>query len=267
MQRLRRLVRRSSARASERAYVAEGVRVVTAALEAGAPVEGLYVAAEDRTEPPVEELVARAAAGGIRVFELGVGVMEKVADTVTPQGVLAVVTERDVALEALAAETVAGERLLVVCAEVRDPGNLGGIVRSAAGAGARGVVCTKATTDPYGPKAVRAAAGALFSLPVVRAGDTAEVLAQLRHAGYRIVATTARDGTDYAAADLSGDVALVLGNEAAGLSDELLSEVDERVTIPLYRGTESLNVAMTAAVLCHEIARRRRLSGERPPTP
>lgn len=254
-------------RASEHAYVAEGVRVVQTALEAGAPVEGLYVASEGRGKAPVEELVAAARARGVRVFELAGGVMEKVADTVTPQPVLAVVGEPEIALMEAISAGRPGERLVVVCVEVRDPGNLGGIIRSAAGAGASAVVCSEATADPYSPKAVRATAGALFSVPVVTGTPSSGLVHLLRDGGYRVVGTTAAGGNDYAAADLSGDIALLLGNEAVGLPRELLETLDERVTIPLASATESLNVAMTAAVLCHEVARRRRLLRERPPAP
>lgn len=185
--------------------------------------------------------------------------MEKVADTVTPQPICAVVPTLDVGLGELLAAPSATERLLVVCAGVRDPGNLGAVMRSAAAAGADGLVCCERTADPYNPKVVRASAGAIFELPLVIAGGAATVASELSAAGFRSFATTAEGGTDYGLADLSGDVALVLGNEANGLPDELASVFDGRLTIPMLGRAESLNVAMTATIICHEIARRRRL--------
>jgi TrmH family RNA methyltransferase len=184
--------------------------------------------------------------------------MELVADTVTPQPISASVTMPQLSLEeAVKGEGNEGERLLVVCVGVRDPGNLGSVVRSAAAAGASAVVCCDETADPYNPKTVRATAGAIFALPVVVERSASRAVGALADGGLRLLATTARDGTDYLASDLSGELALLLGNEAAGLPSELLEHVDEAVTIPMRGGVESLNVAMTATLLCYEVARRR----------
>ncbi len=222
-------------------------------------IESLFVAAEGRELPAVQALATRVLASGSRVYDLGPGIMERVADTVTPQPVCAVLALLDRPLGEVASARK-GERLVVVCADVRDPGNLGAVIRSAAAAGATGVVCCEGTVDPFNPKAVRASAGTLFQLPLALGGPAAAALDELRAAGCRLVATTARGGTDYDRAELTGDVALVFGNEASGLGEDLLELVDERVTIPMREGAESLNVAMSAAVLCFEIARRRRLS-------
>lgn len=231
-----------------------------AALDAGAPLESLFVGAEGLGTDPVEVLVERALAAGVRVYDLGAGVMERVADTVTPQPLCAVVAMVDVEpVSCVRGLAPTGERLVVVCVDVRDPGNLGAVIRSAAAAGASAVLCCEGTADPFNPKAVRATAGAVFALPIARGLGGAEAISLLASEGFRVVATTAREGTDYAVANLSGDVALLLGNEASGLSPEVVALADEQVTIPMAAGTESLNVAMTATVLSHEIARRRRL--------
>jgi TrmH family RNA methyltransferase len=239
---------------------------VSAALDRRAPVESVYIAAEGRDVPAIAEIAERALGAGARVFDLGPGIMSRVADTVTPQAVCAVVGDiaRPVgellSARAGAVEPVSPDRLLVICVDVRDPGNLGALIRSAAASGASGIVCCEGTADPFNPKTVRATAGTIFSLPLAVAGAPAEMVADAARAGFRLLATTARDGTDYAEADLGGDVALVLGNEASGLPASLLELVDERITIPMAAGTESLNVAMTGTVLCFEIARRRRLA-------
>jgi TrmH family RNA methyltransferase len=187
--------------------------------------------------------------------------MERVADTVTPQPVCAVVAALDVSLEALLAVPVAdgGSRLWLVCADVRDPGNLGAVLRIAAASGVSGVITCAGSVDPYNPKTVRASAGAVFQVPLVKAPAPPETLEQMRRNGVVLLGTRASGGTDYLVADFAGDVALVLGNEASGLPDELEVALDGCLTIPMAEGTESLNVAMTAAVLCFEAARRRRL--------
>ena len=240
--------------------MAEGLKVVAAALESGATVESLYLAPEGRGQPAVAALAEAALSAGARVFDLGPGIMEKVADTVTPQPVCAVVEMRHRPLEeVVSAGGEQAERLIVCCVAVRDPGNLGAILRSAAAAGADGLVCCEGTADPYNPKTVRASAGSIFELPLSVREPAEAALEALRRAGFKRIATRARGGVDYALADLAGDVALVLGNEASGLAPELAGGFEEEVTIPMARRTESLNVAMTATILCHEVARRRRL--------
>jgi TrmH family RNA methyltransferase len=248
VQRLRRLLSRGSAREAERAFVVEGVKVLSEALDAGAGVESVYLAAG--AHDPVAD---RAFEHGARVFELAPGVIERVADTVTPQPVMAVVRFVDRPLADLR-----GGGLLVVLVDVRDPGNAGTVLRSAEAAGAHGVVCCEGSVDVYNPKTVRASAGSLFHVPVVAGGDPVEVLREMAGWGVQRLATAAGGGLDYSDVDLTGRVAFVLGNEATGLPTEIDGLVDERVTIPMAGRTESLNVGMAAAVLCFEAARQRR---------
>lgn len=248
VKRLRRLVGRRSARQAERAFVLEGAKVIAEALDAGAHVEALYVG-----PGAADPVVTRAFDAGIRVFELAPGVMEYVADTVTPQPVIAVAGYVDVPLDA-----VLGAAFLVVCVDVRDPGNAGTVLRSAEASGVGAVVCCDGSVDLYNPKTVRASAGALFHVPVVAGGNPVEVLQRIGESGFRRLGTSARDGDDYTATDLTVKTALVLGNEAHGLPAELASLLDGRLTIPMEGRTESLNVGMAAAVLCFEAARQRR---------
>jgi TrmH family RNA methyltransferase len=233
-------------------FVVEGTKLVSGALSTGATVESLYVAAGGRGDPAVDGVVEAASARGVRVFELAPGVLERVADTVTPQPVLAVLRMPDATID-----DVAGARLVVVCADVRDPGNAGAIIRVADAAGADAVVCCEGTVDPFNPKTVRAAAGSVLHLPVIVGGTAADDLEALGRMGLRRVAAVARGGTPYAELDVDGPLALVLGNEASGLPDDLAHDVDARVTVPMHGDAESLNVSTAAAVLCFDVARRR----------
>lgn len=199
----------------------------------------------------------RAAGRGARIFALREGVLERVTDTVTPQPLCALVATADVALGALLASPALGEGPLLVCAGVRDPGNLGAILRSGDAAGSAGVVVCGESADPFNPKVVRASAGAIFRVTLALGGPAGEVLEALGAAGLRRVATVARGGEAYTAASLEPPLALVLGNEASGLSPELDGRLDGAVTIPMAGHGESLNVAMAATVLCFEAARRR----------
>lgn len=253
MRRLRQLLRKRTLRSTEQVVVVEGAELLSVARSAGAAIEAVYVAAEGADGPAVVELTARLLAEGGRVFELAPGVMERVASTVSPQPVLGVVSYRPATIGDLVATD-----LVVVCVDVRDPGNLGTVIRTADAAGVDAVVCCDGTVDPTNPKCVRATAGSLFHLPVVEGGTAAEALAALGARGCTTVATVVRDGTDYTAFDWTGPVALVLGNEASGLPEELVAALDARVTVPMAGRSDSLNVSVSAAVLCFEALRQRR---------
>lgn len=231
----------------------EGAKVLGVALDAGTHLKAVFAAPG---APP--DVLERASAAGATVHHLAAGVMERVAPTVSPQPLLAVAEQLDVGLDALSSA-----RLLVVAVDINDPGNLGAVLRSAEAAGADGVVCCGSHVDPYNPKTVRAAAGALFHVPLVVGGDPLDVLRRIGGWGMLRLAAVARDGTPHTDIDLRGPVALVLGSEAAGLSEAVLAGgVDGRITIPMAGRAESLNVGMAAAVLCFEAARQRRATGE-----
>ncbi|MGH9306385.1 MAG: TrmH family RNA methyltransferase [Acidimicrobiales bacterium] len=254
VQRLRRLVRQSSMRRAERAFVAEGAKVIEVALEAGAHIEGIYCSPAASGLPGCRSVIDRVLDGSGRVFELAEGVMERVADTVTPQPVMAVVGYLDVDLDALA-----GAGHVVVGVELRDPGNVGTLLRSAQAAGADGVVLCDGSVDVYNPKTVRASAGAIFHLPVVAGGEAVDVLGQLGRWGMTRYGARASGGIDYAAVDATRGVAWVLGNESRGLDSEIEAHLDGLVTIPMSGSCESINVGTAGAVLCFETARQRRL--------
>lgn len=250
------MVAKRGARWSERAFVVEGFELVRTALAAGAVPESVYVAAEGAAEPAAEEVAGRAEALGVRVHGLAPGVMARVADTVTPQPVLAVFPMVDVDLAA-----AAGGDLVVVMVDVRDPGNAGTVLRTADAAGAAAVVCCGGTVDPFNPKTVRSSAGSLFHVPLVVADDPRVALEGLGALGYRRLGTSVRGGEDYAVVDWRRPAAVVLGNEASGLPGDL--PIDGRVEVPMAGRAESLNVGTACAVICFESLRQRRLGAPR----
>lgn len=262
VQHLARLVERRSARRREGVLVVEGPHALEEAIAAGATVETVFVASGAPRADEHRRLVARAAAGGAVVIELTPRELGRVADAVTPQPLLAVVASPEVAL-AEAVASIAAHGIGLVGAGVRDPGNIGTMIRSAEAAGVGAVVFCDGCADVTSPKVVRSSAGSLFHVPVsADAGPAAEVLAALRAAGTWVVGTSADRPGALPLDDLPLDVptAFVLSNEARGLDDEPGAEalVDTWVTIPMAGRTESLNVAMAATVLVFEAARRRR---------
>ena len=255
VQRVRRLARRRRDRAAERAFVVEGPHAVAAALDAGVALdEVLYEAGAD------DALVARARAAGVAVFELEPGTLAKVSDAVTPQPVVAVAPWCDADVDAVVKAAIAGgdPRHVVVLHDVRDPGNVGTLLRTAEASGAAGLIVSGQSVDVFSPKCVRSSAGALFHLPVAVVDDGAVLVGHLREAGLRVIGADAGAPTSYDQCALLGAVALFLGNEAAGLPPDLLAAMDGLVSIPIDGRAESLNVAAAGAVLCFEAARQRR---------
>jgi RNA methyltransferase, TrmH family len=248
VKRLRQLLERPSARERERAFVIEGPTLLGDALDAAVHVREVYVAPGGTGLP----VVARATAFGVPVMELAPGVLERVAGTVTPQPVLAMATAVDVTLDELA-----GASFVVVCIDVRDPGNLGTVLRSAEASGVGGIICCDGSVDVYNPKTVRASAGSLFHTRIVAGGEPVEVLSTLGEWGLRRLGTRADGGVPYFRADLASLTALVLGNEAHGVPPAVAGVLDGWVSIPMAGRAESLNVGMAAAVLCFEAARQR----------
>ena len=247
--RARRLAKRAF-RYADRRFLAEGPQVVAEALTAGAVTE-LFVEHGKHAD-----LVARA--GDVPVYEVSGGVMEALAQTVTPQGVVAVASFRDVPL----AEVLGGgPKLVVVLAYARDPGNAGTVLRAAAAAGAEAVVFTDSSVDPYNAKCVRSSAGALFALPFVVGSPVPETLAALKDAGLRVLAADVGAETDLYGADLAGPTAWVFGNEAWGLPPDVAAMADQGVRVPIHGRVESLNLATAAAVCLYASARAQRAPG------
>lgn len=193
------------------------------------------------------------------VFQLGAGVLERVASTEAPQPNLAIVERRSASLGRLLtpdAARSAGEPWVVYLDSVTDPGNLGTILRTAEAMGAAGVVLSPGCVDAFNPKVVRSSAGALFHVPVIEA----VTLAELRDAGFALVGTSSHEqpgAMEVRAADLSGRIAVVMGNEKHGVAAEHASAIERWVYIEHRGRAESLNVAMATAIVCFALAGQR----------
>lgn len=200
------------------------------------------------------DLVALADEHGIQLTLATEKVLEEMADTVTPQGVVAVCGFLDVPLSDVIS---AKPELIAVLHQVQDPGNVGNIIRTADAAGADAVVVTAESVDVFNPKVVRATTGSIFHLPVVIGVDLAETITALRGAGVRVLATDAGGQSLSEVRDsgaLANPVAWLLGNEAHGLGDEDEALADAVVSVPIFGKAESLSLQTAAAVLLYESA-------------
>ena len=252
----------------------EGPKLVEDALRSGLEAEALLVS--ESGEADLERILRAASESdaGIprsRVMRTTDKLFASVAGTETPQGVAALFRQRawefdDVLRGAAAADgALRGDAaLVVVMAAVQDPGNIGTILRSAEAFGATGVVTTRGSADPWSPKALRASAGSGLRFPILRGMAIPVLLAQLKVAGVKIVAASshseaAADGAGAdGAADLREAVAIFIGNEGAGLPQEIEHVADARFSIPMMAEVESLNAGVAASVVLYEAARQRK---------
>jgi TrmH family RNA methyltransferase len=232
----------------------EGPKLVREALSAG--IEIVEIAAGPRWEsaPSSQPLLSQLEARGLRVRLLADDILESLSEAETSQGLLALARRPLFHESALLSR---GTALLVVAVGIQNPGNVGGLLRTAEAAGATGAYLTDGAADPLSWKALRGSMGSAFRLPHVRGGEAEGTLKRLRSQGIRTVATVASGGTPYASVRFEHPTALVFGSEGAGLPAELLRHADERVTIPLSPPVESLNVGVAAGILLFEAARQR----------
>jgi len=244
---LRRLSGRRRARLEAGQFVIDGPTLVAEALAAGAGVVEVYA------EPGApEQVLAAARAAGVAVHAVEAGALAKATSPVTPQPVAALAT-----LPPAPGDDVL-HGLVLVLVGVADPGNAGTLLRVAEASGASAVVSCADAVDLWNPKSVRASAGSSFRVPILVEGTVDAAVGRLRGAGMTVVATALDGAVALDDADLRGDVAVLLGNEAHGLAPEVVALADLAVRIPMAGRVESLNVAMTGTVLAFEAARQQR---------
>jgi TrmH family RNA methyltransferase len=231
----------------------DGAHLVADALAANVCIEHIVVAAEAIDRGDIRAIVHAAERAGVAIAAASVPVIAAVSPVRSPSAIVALAErprheERQLYGVARA--------VVVIAADVQDPGNLGAIVRVAEAAGASGLVAAGESADPFGWKALRGSMGSALRLPTAVDRHTEHALARARHHRCRIVATLPRGGQSLFDADLRGPLAIVIGGEGRGLPQQAIDAADEVVTIPMQPPVESLNAAVTAAILLYEARRR-----------
>jgi TrmH family RNA methyltransferase len=234
----------------------DGAHLVREARRAGLAIEVAAVASS-RVDSDTQEgrLARELAREGVDTVSASDSVFAALSPVRSPSGIAAVVRRTPATIESICS---ARDPLIVAVIDVQDPGNVGAIVRVAEAGGATGILVCGASASPFSWKAVRGSMGSTLRLPTVGSVPMGSAFASMKSAGIRTVAAVARDGHDPDALDWTGSIAVVLGGEGPGLSQEAISACDDRVTIPMADPVESLNVAAAAAILVYA-ARRQRL--------
>jgi TrmH family RNA methyltransferase len=235
---------RRADRPARRLFLADGPKAVEEALAAGC-VDEVFLR-PDVPPPTVPD--------GVRLTLVDDRALASLSDSVTPAGIVAVCRHVDVPL----AEAVSGARLVAICADVRDPGNAGAVIRCADAAGADAVVLAGHSVDLYNPKTLRASVGSVFHLPVAVEPSAEVALRAAKEAGLTVLAADGAGEVGLYDAPLAGPTAWLFGNEAWGLPDGLGALADHRVAIPIHGRAESLNLSTAAALCLYESARAQR---------
>jgi RNA methyltransferase, TrmH family len=242
------------------ALLIEGPHLIETALAAGVRIESVFFTGSFGEKKDGSTILTVLSGAVGEIFEVTSRILNKIADTETPQGIIAIGTYAPLSLGKI---PLRRKPLLTVIDGIQDPGNLGTIIRTSDAAGADGVILLPGTCDPFMPKTVRATAGSIFNVPVVRT-DRADLLEWLAGNKIPLAVTSADAPKSVFDTDLDVPVALAFGNEAQGVSGLLRKAADLILKIPIYGRAESLNVATSAAICLYEAVRQRE---KKPKTP
>lgn len=240
-------------RKKEQAFLIEGIKMVEEALRGGTGVK-MVVAAPSLVQHHGKNILKLAETRSVDILWVSEKLMDAVAETKTPQPVMAVVQMKEHVENELLAH---GSKLVVICHRLQDPGNLGTIIRTAEAVGAAGVAVTQNTVDPYNTKTVRASMGSILRVPVVRIADVSAFIKKCGQEGFQTIAMALEGSKSLFDFDLTRPTAVIAGQEGAGLPEDILDRVDHRVRIPMAETIDSLNVATAAAVILYEALRQR----------
>jgi TrmH family RNA methyltransferase len=240
-------------RKKEQAFLIEGVKMVEEALRDDLGVKTL-IASPSLVQHHGKGLLKLAETRAVQILWISERLIDSIAESKTPQPVMAVVKMREFSESALLASEAG---LIILAHQLQDPGNLGTIIRTAEAVGASGVAHSTNTVDPYSSKAIRASMGSILRLPLVRLGNVITFIKACRQKGFQTVATALNGDRMHFDIDLRKPTVVILGKEGAGLPQDILADVDLHVRIPMAGTIDSLNVATSAAVILYESMRQR----------
>ena len=244
---------RELAGASHERMLLDGAHLLEEALACGVPID-VVARRDELAAGPLAALAERAARGGARLLEVTDSVLSAISPVRQPSGIVAIARRRASSLDSALDHP---PQMVLMLSDVQDPGNVGAILRVADACGATGIITSPATADPFGWKALRGSMGSAFRIPVASAHDLETAVQRARARGVHLYAAVAHGGTPLPRCDLRRPSAVLLGGEGPGLPDRLVALADDRLTIPMGRAVESLNVATAAALVVYEAQRQR----------
>ncbi len=247
-------IKKRHASLKESAFFIEGVRLIESALKSGIHLIDLFYTDRFAASERGAIIISSVKKRGGTAIHVSETVMTRLSDTETPQGVLCIASKAKEGLN----ESVTGENsVLLVCDGIKDPGNMGAVIRSADALACDAVICTPDTCNPFSPKAVRASAGSVFNIPLIFE-QPENIVNLLKQRDMKVVVSDPYRGEAVMAVDLISPFALVVGEEAAGVSEFFKSRADVFLNIPVTKRADSLNVAVSSAICLYEALRQRK---------
>lgn len=240
-------------RKEEQNFIIEGLRFCEEAISA--KVEIKYIVYSEKIEDKIQDLL-KELNSEVKIIKTTHNILKTLCNTDNPQGILGVVP--------MNISKQADEKgLYILVDKVQDPGNLGTIIRSAHGSGAKGVILTKGTVDPFNDKTLRSTMGSIFKIPIIEDDEALSLLKELKDKGFSIVVSSLQTEYNFYDVDLCGNSVICVGNEGNGISDEVYNNSTVKVKIPMPGGAESLNVAVAASIMMFEAVRQKSLSSNK----
>lgn len=229
-------------------FLVEGFRFVEEALISSFHVPYIFVS-EGIKDKYVNSEIEKMLQEDTEVYLVSDNIFKDLCETITPQGILAVVKNKKI-------EFQDQEGFYILVDRVQDPGNMGTIIRTAHASGALGIITTKGTVDIYNDKTLRSTMGSIFNIPIIEDMDL-ELLNNLKAKGFKLIVSSLDTDNNFYDINLKNKVIIAVGNEGNGISDEIFDLGDEKVKIPMPGGAESLNVAVSAAIMMYEAIRQK----------
>ncbi|WP_094547452.1 TrmH family RNA methyltransferase [Petroclostridium xylanilyticum] len=236
-------------------FVIEGARLIKDALQSSAPVNTIVINDSFLGQRDNSEILELISKSDIKIYKLNDRMFKDISHTETPQGILGVVSTKLYSIREIINKT--NLSFYIFCDGVQDPGNMGTIIRTADAAGADAVILSKGCVDVYNPKTVRATMGSLFHLPIIKIEDTVEALLYFKQMGLCVISGYLSNSVYHFDVDMKKGVVIVVGNEANGISDEVIKLSDYLVKIPIIGQAESLNAGIASGILMYEVVRQR----------
>lgn len=240
---------KTKGRNKEKKFIIEGYRILTLALECDAKLEYVFINEDFENKKDHQELLHQLEQKNIKIYKTTNKLFLEMVDTENTQGILGVLKykERD-----MVNNINDDDKFVLILDRIQDPGNMGTIIRTADSAGVDAIILLKGCVDIYNPKVIRSTMGSIFNMNIINTTQE-EAVDVLKKQGFSIVSSYLQTDSYYHQTTYDGKIALVIGNEANGINEQLISESDKLIKIPIYGDAESLNAAISAAILMYEI--------------
>lgn len=245
------LLLKTKGRNKEKKFIIEGYRILTLALECNCDLEYIFINEDFEKKEEYLKFLELVQSKNIKVYKTLNKIFNEMTDTEHTQGILGVLKykERD-----LVNNIGKNDKFVLILDRIQDPGNMGTIIRTADSAGVDAVILLKGCVDIYNPKVIRSTMGSIFNMNIINATQD-ETIEVLKSNGFNLVSSYLNTDNYYHQTSYGDKVALIIGNEANGINDELISKSDKLIKIPIYGDAESLNAAVSAGILMYEIKR------------